>query len=369
MAYPALMFAPAAALQLTREERAEIDHIAANGRTPQKLARRARIIALAADGTPNRQIATLVGVSRPTVIAQRRRFEEMGLRGLVKDRTRRSGRRPALPAATVKKIVDATRSVAPPNATQWTTRSMAAWAGVSRAAVHRIWVQHGLQPHRVETFKVSNDPQLAEKVRAIVGLYLDPPDKALVFSVDEKTSIQALDRTQPGLPMKKGRCATMTHDYKRHGTTTLFAALNLLDGKVIGQCTPRHHAKEFIAFLHTIDRETPAELDLHIVVDNYSAHKTEAVNRWLKRHRRFHLHFTPTSASWLNLVESWFATLTKQQLRRGVFRSVAELLHAIDNYLVRYNATPTRFVWTKDADSILDKIDRARRTLNRKIGK
>jgi transposase/DNA-binding CsgD family transcriptional regulator len=362
------MFAPAEALQLTGEERAEIDHLITDGRTPQKLARRARIIALAADGMPNRRIAAVLGLSRPTVIAQRRRFEEMGLRGLVKDRTRRPGRQP-LPAATVKKIVDATRSVAAPNATQWTTRSMAAWAGVSRAAVHRIWVQHGLQPHRVETFKVSNDPQLAEKVRDIVGLYLDPPDKALVFSVDEKTSIQALDRTQPGLPLKKGRCATRTHDYKRHGTTTLFAALNLLDGKVIGQCTPRHRAKEFIAFLRRIDRETPSELALHIVVDNSSAHKSEAVQRWLKRHPRFHLHFTPTSASWLNLVESWFATLTRQRLRRGVFRSVEELLNAINDYLVRYNATPTRFVWTKDADTILEKIDRARRTLNRKIGK
>lgn len=362
------MVAPASALQLTREERAEIDRIVADGRTPQKLARRARIIALAADGMPNLQIAAQVNVSRPTVIAQRRRFQQMGLRGLVKDRTRPPGRCP-LAAETVKKVVDATRNVTPANATQWTTRSMAAWAGVSRAAVHRIWVQHGLQPHRVETFKVSNDPQLAEKVRDIVGLYLDPPDKALVFSVDEKTSIQALDRTQPGLPMKKGRCQTMTHDYKRHGTTTLFAALNLLDGKVIGQCNSRHRAKEFIAFLRKIDRETPAELALHIVVDNYSAHKTEAVNRWLKRHRRFHLHFTPTSASWLNLVESWFATLTKQRLRRGVFRSVDELLHAIDNYLVCYNATPTRFVWTKDADIILEKIDRARQTLNRKIGK
>ena len=361
------MFATASALQLTREERAEIDRLVADGCTPQKLARRARIIALAADGMSNRQIAVQVRVSRPTVIAQRRRFQEMGLRGLVKDRTRPPGRQP-LAQAIVKKIVDATR-VAPENATQWTTRSMAAWAGVSRAAVHRIWVQHGLQPHRVETFKVSNDPLLAEKVRDIVGLYLDPPDKALVFSVDEKTSIQALDRTQPGLPMKKGRCQTMTHDYKRHGTTTLFAALNLLDGKVIGQCTPRHRAKEFIAFLRKIDRETPAELELHIVVDNYSAHKTEAVSRWLKRHRRFHLHFTPTSASWLNLVESWFATLTKQRLRRGVFRSVEELLQAIENYLLCYNATPTRFVWTKDADTILQKIDRARQTLNRKIGK
>ena len=372
------MFSPAPALNLTPEERGELAAVVANGRTPQKLARRARVVLLAADGVPNTQIAALVHVSRPTVISLRKRFAESGLRGLVKDRTRRPGRLPHS-AATVKKIVDATRNERPPAATQWTTRSMAAWAGISRAAVHRIWRQHGLQPHRVETFKISNDPQLApggarkdqlaEKVRDVVGLYLNPPDKALVFSVDEKTSIQALDRTQPGLPMKKGRCMTRTHDYKRYGTTTLFAALNLLDGKVIGQCAPRHRAKEFIAFLRKIDRSTPPGVALHIIVDNYSAHKTAGVKRWLARHRRFHLHFTPTSASWLNLIESWFAMLTKQRLRRGVFRSVDELLHAIDDYLIRYNATPTRFIWTKDAETILAKIERARRSLGRRIGK
>lgn len=362
------MFTPAPALSLTPEERGELAALVANGRTPQRLALRARIILLAADGVPNMQIAERVRVSRPTVISQRKRFVELGLRGLAKDRTRPPGRLPHS-AATVKRIVDATRNEPPPAATQWTTRSMAAWAGVSKAAVHRIWRQHGLQPHRVETFKVSNDPQLAEKVRDIVGLYLSPPDKALVFSVDEKTSIQALDRTQPGLPMKKGRCATMTHDYKRHGTTTLFAALNLLDGKVIGQCAPRHRAKEFVAFLRKIDRSTPRNVALHIIVDNYSAHKTAVVKRWLERHPRFHMHFTPTGASWLNLIESWFATLSKQRLRRGVFRSVDELLQAIDDYLLRYNATPTRFVWTKDAETLLGKIDRARRSLSRIVGK
>ncbi len=313
-------------------------------------------------------IAARLGVSRPTVISQRQRFTQLGLRGLVKDRTRPPGIHP-IAAATVKKIVDATRNETPPDATQWTTRSMAKWADVSRATVHRTWRQHGLQPHRIETFKVSNDPQLAEKVRDVVGLYLNPPDKALVLSVDEKTSIQALDRTQPGLPLKKGRCQTMTHDYKRHGTTTLFAALNVVDGKVIGQCVARHRAKEFIAFLAKIDRETSPELALHVIVDNYSAHKTDEVKRWLRRHPRFHLHFTPTSASWLNLVESWFATLTKQRLRRGVFRSLDELLRALEDYVLRYNATPTRFVWTKDADLILGKIDRARRALSRKVGK
>ena len=362
------MFSPAPALKLTVEERGELERLAANGRTPQKLARRVRVILLAADGVANMQIAARVGISRPTVLSQRERFAESGLRGLIKDRTRKPGLSPITPDI-VKRIVDATRTQTPADATHWTNRCMAKWAGVSHATVQRIWREHGLQPHRVETFKVSNDPQLAEKVRDVVGLYLNPPEKALVFSVDEKTSIQALDRTQPGLPIKKGRAQTMTHDYKRHGTTTLFAALNVLNGKVIGQCVKKHTAKEFIAFLRKIDRETPADLDLHIIVDNYSAHKTESVKRWLRRHPRFHMHFTPTSGSWLNLVESWFAILSKQRLKRGVFRSVDELVASIDQYLVKYNATPTMFEWTKDADSILAKIDRARRALSRKIGK
>ncbi len=362
------VFAPAQALKLTADERRELDRLISDGQTPQRLALRARVVVLAADGLPNTQVASRLGVSRPTVISMRKRFAASGLRGLIKDRSRRSGRAPIDPA-TVKRVVNATRQMTPPGATHWTTRSMAAWAGISHMAVQRIWRMHGLQPHRIETFKVSNDPHLAEKVRDIVGLYLDPPDKAIVLSVDEKTSIQALDRTQPGLPIKKGRCQTMTHDYKRHGTTTLFAALNLLDGKVIGQCVKRHTAKEFIAFLRKIDSETPEDLDLHVIVDNYSAHKTEAVQRWLRRHRRFHLHFTPTSASWINLVESWFAQLSKQRLQRGVFRSVDDLTAAIEDYLVRYNATPTRFQWTKDADEILAKIDRARRALSRRVDK
>jgi transposase len=362
------VFAPAQPLHLTAEERDELKRLVSDGATPQKLALRARVVLLAADGVANMHVASRLGVSRPTVISVRERFESGGLRGLMKDRTRAPGRAPLDPSI-VKKVVDATRTTTPPGATQWTTRSMAAWAGISHMAVHRIWTMHGLHPHRVDTFKVSNDPQLAEKVQDIVGLYLNPPDKALVLSVDEKTSIQALDRTQPGLPMKKGRARTMTHDYKRHGTTTLFAALNLLDGKVIGQCVTRHTAKEFIAFLRNIDRETPPELDLHVIVDNYSAHKTEAVQGWLRKHRRFHLHFTPTSASWINLVESWFAKLSNERLRRGVFRSVDDLVGAIEDYLRRYNATPTRFQWTKDADVILDEIGRARRVLGRKVDK
>lgn len=362
------MFAPAPALRLTTEERGELEKIAGNPRTGQKVALRARIILLGADGIPNAQIAERLRLSRPTVILQRQRFGRLGLSALLKDAPRRPGRAP-VSNELVQKIVDATRTTPPLGATQWTARSMAKWAGTSRMVVHRIWKRHGLQPHRVDTFKISTDPQLAEKVRDVVGLYLDPPDRALVLSVDEKTSIQALDRTQPGLPIKPGRCATKTHDYKRHGTTTLYAALNVLDGKVIGHCVPRCCAKEFIKFLATIDRATPPDLDLHVIVDNSSTHKTAEVQRWLRRHRRFHLHFTPTSGSWLNLVESWFAILTKQRIRRGVFRSVPELIAAIDDYLRFYNATPTQFAWTKDADEILAKIDRARRVLTRRVGK
>ena len=362
------MFAPAPALVLTTEERGELEKIASNPRTGQKVALRARIILLGAEGMPNAQIAERLRLRRPTVILQRKRFGRLGLRALLKDSTRRPGRA-RVSEALVQKIVDATRTTPPPGSTQWTARSMAQWAGTSRMVVHRIWQRHGLQPHRVETFKISKDPQLAEKVRDVVGLYLDPPDRALVLSVDEKTSIQALDRTQPGLPIKPGRCATKTHDYKRNGTTTLYAALNVLDGKVIGHCVPRCCAKEFIKFLATIDGATPPHLELHVIVDNSSTHKTEEVRRWLRRHRRFHLHFTPTSGSWLNLVESCFAILTKQRIRRGVFRSVPELIAAIEDYLRVYNATPTQFEWTKDADEILAKIERARRVMTRRVGK
>lgn len=362
------MFAPAPRIALTPEERGELEKIALNARTGQKVALRARIILLGADGVPNSQISDRLGVSRPTIVLQRKRFGLLGLRALLKDSTRVPGLTP-VSEELVQKIVDATRTMTPPAATQWTARSMAQWAGTSRMVVHRVWKRHGLQPHRMETFKISTDPKLAEKVRDVVGLYLDPPDRALVISVDEKTSIQALDRTQPGLPIKKGRAATRTHDYKRNGTTTLYAALNLLDGKVIGQCVPRCSAKEFIKFLSKIDAATAPDLDLHVIVDNSSTHKTEDVAKWLRKHPRFKLHFTPTSGSWLNLVESWFAVLTKQRIRRGVFRSVPELIAAIEEYLRLYNATPTQFQWTKDADEILAKLDRARRVMTRRVGK
>ena len=251
----------------------------------------------------------------------------------------------------------------PPHATQWSLRSMAAAVGISYSSVQRIWRAHGLKPHLVKGFKVSRDRDFTAKVEDVVGLYLNPPDKALVLCVDEKSQIQALDRSQPGLPMKPGRAGTMTHDYKRNGTTTLFAALNMLDGKVIGTCLPRHRHREFLRFLRLIDQQTPAEVDLHLVVDNYATHKTQAVKRWLKAHPRFHLHFTPTSASWLNMVERFFAEITRKRIRRGVFSSVAELKDAIMAYLENHNANPKPFVWTKSAGEILEKVARARQAL------
>jgi transposase len=253
--------------------------------------------------------------------------------------------------------------VKPLNATHWSLRSMAAAAGVSYTSVQRIWRAHGLKPHLVKGFKISRDKNFAAKVEDVVGLYLNPPDKALVLCVDEKSQIQALDRTQPGLPMKKGRAGTMTHDYKRNGTTTLFAALNMLDGKVIGTCMPRHRGREFLRFLKLIDHQTPADLDLHLIVDNYSTHKTPSVKRWLKAHSRLHVHFTPTSASWLNMVERFFAEITRNRIRRGAFKSVAELKSAIMDYLEHHNANPKPFIWTKSAGEILEKVARAKQAL------
>jgi transposase len=255
----------------------------------------------------------------------------------------------------------------PPAATHWSERTMAAKLGIAPSTVHKIWKAHGLKPHLVETFKLSRDPDFVDKVEDVVGLYLDPPDKALVLSVDEKSQIQALDRTQPGLPMKKGRAGTMTHDYERHGTT-LFAALNVLTGMVIGECLPRHRHREFLRFLKRIDKETAADLDLHLILDNYATHKTAEVRRWLAAHPRFHLHFTPTSASWLNLVERFFAEITGQRIRRGVFNSVADLEKAIMDYLEQHNANPKPFAWTASAGAILEKVARAKQALRGRRG-
>jgi transposase len=330
--------------------------------TPQKVVWRARIVLLAGDGLTAEAISAAVGKSLLTVRRWRRRYVAKGAEGLLKDATRPSRVKPLSPE-TIKQVVHMTLHEKPPNATHWSLRSMAAKAGLSYSSVQRIWRAHGLKPHRVKTFKVSRDKNVTAKVEDVVGLYLNPPDKALVLCIDEKSQIQALDRTQPGLPMKKGRCGTMTHDYKRNGTTTLFAALSMLDGKVIGSCLPRHRAREFLCFLKQIDRETPAGLDLHLIADNYATHKTPAVKRWLKKHPRFHLHFTPTSASWLNMVERFFAEITRNRIRRGVFKSVAELKLAIMEYLENHNANPKPFVWTKSASQILDKVARAKQAL------
>ena len=335
-------------ISISEADRERLQRLVRDRNTPQKVVWRARIVLLGADGLQAIAIATAVGKSVLTVRRWRRRYAAKGVEGLLKDATRPPRRKP-LTAEKIKQVVHMTLHTKPADATHWSLSSMAAAAGLSRSSIQRIWSTHGLKPHLTETFKVSRDRNFGAKVRDVVGLYLDPPDKALVLCVDEKSQIQALDRTQPGLPMKKGRAGTMTHDYKRNGTTTLFAALNMLDGSVIGQCMPRHRHREFLRFLKTIDKQTPAHLDLHLIVDNYATHKTEAVKRWLKHHKRFHLHFTPTSASWLNMVERFFAEITRKRIRRGVFTSVAKLESAIMEYLKNHNADPTPFVWTKSA--------------------
>ncbi len=350
-------------ITIRKSDRVALERLAQGRNTPQKVALRAKIVLLSGTGTPTGEIMQALDTTTPTISLWRNRYVAAGVAGLVKDATR-PGRNPSLSQATVQGIVELTLREPPADATHWSTRSMARVAGVSPATVQRIWKAHGLQPHRVRTFKLSRDPQFLEKLHDIVGLYVDPPKKALVFSVDEKSQIQALDRTQPGLPMKRGRAGTMTHDYKRNGTTTLFAALNVLTGDVIGQCTARHRHDEFLRFLKKIDRETPATLDLHLIVDNYATHKHAAVERWLRRHPRVHLHFTPTSASWLNLVERFFAELTQKRLRRGVFRTVRELVRAIYAYLAQRNKDPHPFLWTASVQAILQKVSRAKEALD-----
>jgi transposase len=352
----------AKALYCDQNQRKRLEYLRSSGSTAQKIALRASIVLMAADGQANLAIAKQLKISRPTVLLWRDRFASSGVPGIMADASR-PGRKKALTPEKVKAIVEATLHTRPPGQTHWSLREMAKAQGLSRMAVQRIWKSHNLQPHRIETFKLSRDKHFVEKLRDVVGLYLSPPEKALVLSVDEKSQIQALDRTQPGLPMKKGRCGTMTHDYKRNGTTTLFAALNMLDGKVIGECLPRHRATEFVKFLGTIDQNTPAELDLHLIVDNYSTHKSPPVQRWLKRHPRFHLHFIPTSSSWLNMIERWFRNITDKAIRRGTFTSVPSLIEAIQEYLDAHNAAPKIFKWTKDADTILAKVAKCKDAL------
>src|SRR6516164_5811832 len=339
-----------------------LEAIVGSGNSPQKHVWRARIVLLSAAGVGTMAIQRQTGKGKPTIWRWQARFMAEGVDGLLHEATRPAGK-PPLPAAVIERVVEMTLAEPPGERTHWTGRAMAKAAGVSHRSVQRIWAAHGLKPHRVRTFKLSNDPKFAVKVQDVVGLYVDPPEHALVLSVDEKSQIRALDRTQPGLPMKKGRCGTMTHDYKRHGTTTLFAALNVLEGKVIGRCMQRHRHQEFIRFLNTINRQTPAAQDVHLIVDNYATHKHPKVRAWLARHQRFQFHFTPTSASWLNAVESFFAKLTRRRLKRGVFTGIADLHAAINRFLQKTNANPKPFVWTADPDAIIEKVRREKQLL------
>ena len=332
--------------------------------TPARLVTRARVVLAASEGKENKDIASELKITRGSVARWRDRFAESGVAGLEKDAPR-GGRPPKARDDLVRRIIEMTTQQKPANATHWSTRTLAEALGTNRSLVNRVWRANGLKPHLCHTFKVSNDPHFAEKLIDVVGLYLDPPEHALVLCVDEKSQIQALDRTQKSLPIYPGRCATMTHDYKRNGTTTLFAALDMLEGRLIGQCMPRHRHQEFIKFLKQIDAETPPDVDLHLIVDNYATHKHPRVKAWLKRHKRFHLHFIPTSSSWLNMVERWFREITDKRIRRGVFRSVEQLIEAIRAYIDEHNGNPKPFVWTAKAQDILEKVRRARAVLDK----
>ena len=350
---------PAASLNLSDGQRLTLEKLSRSQTAPQRQVMRAKALVMAADGVANEHIAASVGVSATTVRAWRSRFAEEGLAKLGQVRTGR-GPKPSITAEQVEQVVHDTLHARPKGETHWSTRSMACHAGVSRSTVQRIWHARGLKPHLVDTFKVSTDAAFEEKLIDVVGLYLNPPENAMVLCMDEKSQVQALQRSQPSLPMKKGRAGTMTHDYKRNGTTTLFAALNVLTGVVIGQCLPRHRHEEFLKFLRTIDREVPEGLAVHLILDNYATHKHPDVQRWLARHKRFYLHFTPTSSSWLNLVERWFRELTDKALRRGSFNSVPDLIAAIEDYLDAHNDDPKPFKWTATADAILEKVRRGR---------
>jgi transposase len=351
----------AGSIVLTEEQRAKLMGYARGRSVAKRVVERASIVIQAAEGKQDREIAEALRIGRHTVARWRAHFLERGMPGIEKDASR-AGR---VRTVDSEEIVRKTTQEKPANATHWSTRTMARALGISEASVRRVWQAHGLKPHLVETFKVSRDPQFIEKLEDIVGLYLNPPQQAIVFSVDEKSQIQALDRTQPSLPLKKGRGETMTHDYKRYGTTTLFAALNTLTGKVLSQCRPRHTNQDWIAFLRLIDRSTPKDKQIHIVADNYSAHKHPSVKAWLQHHKRFQMHFTPTSASWLNMVERFFRDITQRRIRRGAFCSVPELIAAIDQYIQNHNRAPKPFIWTAKASDILQKVTRARRTLDK----
>jgi transposase len=346
---------------LTPSQRSQLQAWASARSLPQRQVQRAQILLLAAENQQDIEIAQKLGMSRHKVARWRERFLQFGLEGLKKDATR-----PGRPRTVDdQEIIRKTTQEEPPRATHWSTRTLARSVGTSESSVRRVWRAYGLKPHRLETFKLSRDPQFKEKLEDIVGLYIHPPQHALVFSVDEKCQIQALQRTQPGLPMKKGRGQTMTHDYKRHGTTTLFAALNILDGTVLSQCLSRHRHQEWIAFLQHIDENTPQEKSIHVIADNYAAHKHPKVQKWLKRHKRFCMHFTPTASSWLNMVERFFRDLGQRWLRRKSFHHVEELIAAIEKYIHDHNQHPKPFIWTAKASDILEKVTRAQRVLDK----
>lgn len=350
-------------IDLNPEQRAELEKCARARSMPARVVERARIVLRAASGLENQQIAEELSITPEKVARWRNRYLQGGLPALEKDAPRPGGPR-TITDRQVTQVVAKTTQQKPDNATHWSTRTMAAAMGISEASVRRIWHAHGLKPHLVKTFKLSTDPLFAEKLEAIVGLYLNPPEHAVVLCADEKSQIQALDRTQPGLPMKKGRCGTTTHDYKRNGTATLFAALNTFDGTVISMCDDRHRHQEWLRFLRVIDDLTPSDKSLHLIVDNYATHKHPKVQRWLARHPRFHIHFTPTSSSWLNMVERFFRDLTENGLRRGIFRDVEELIMAIGAYIDKHNERPKPFIWTAKAADILEKVKRARKALD-----
>jgi transposase len=352
----------APAIKLTEAERKKLKSIAGSPRQPLRLVQRANIVLMAEKGLENVEIAQRLNVSVPLVGRWRRRYAASNFAGIEKDKTRPPGK-PKTEPALVQTILDKTMQETPIAQTHWSQHSMAQAAGVSPSTVGRIWRAHGLKPHLVKTFKLSNDRLFVEKLEDVVGLYINPPEHAVVLCADEKSQIQALDRTQPGLPIKPGRAGTMTHDYKRYGVTTLFAALNTLDGSVISTCMDRHRHTEWIKFLRLIDESIDEQLDVHLIADNYATHKHAKVQRWLKRHPRFHMHFTPTSSSWLNMVERFFRDITTQAIRRGVFRSVDALIAAIQAYIAEHNREPKPFIWTATASDILEKVKRGRQAL------
>jgi len=347
-------------------DRKELERLSRAATTEQRVVLRSRIVLLSGEGVGTGEICERLKTTTPTVTRWRERYEREGVRGLLRD-AHRSGRNRTISKEKIDEVVRKTQQERPAGATHWSTRTLAPVVGLSPATVRRIWASHGLKPYRVKSFKLSTDPDFIAKLQDCVGLYIAPPEKAVVFSVDEKTQIQALDRTQPGLPMKKGRAGTMTHDYKRNGTTTLFAALNVATGDVIDECMPRHRHDEFLLFLKKLEKQTDKALDLHIIADNYSAHKHEDVTTWLKANPRVHMHFTPTSSSWLNLVERFFAEITDKAIRRGVFKNVRELEAAIREFIDLRNRDPKPYIWTASVASILEKVTRARVALDRVI--